>query len=366
MCSNRAGLSVRLLLGLCGLAGPFLAALLLAACGPTAARPPAPIALPTPAPSAAPSEPPPPMARQSLRAAYTAPSASQAPLWIGVEAGLFQEQGLDVETFYISGSDKAVAALLAGETPVTLLAANTLISAVAQGADLIYVAGGSAKLTFQLMVPPQITSAAQLRGQPVGATGRGSANDFALRYALRRLGLDPEHDVVLRAIAGGEPQMLAAMQSGAILAGAFNAPNDYLAGQAGMRSLARLADWNVPYQVAGVAVRRAFLAEQRDTVRRFVRGYVASVERMKADPAFAQAVMRQYLQSEDPQAIAWGYRAAVEALPSPPYPTEAALQTVIDGLAEVTPEVRQLAPAALMDTTLLDEVTAGGRAEPPR
>jgi NitT/TauT family transport system substrate-binding protein len=360
MGSNRAGLAASLLLMLCGLAGFFLAALLVA-CGSAAARPPAPAVPGTPVPSAAPGEPSPPAARQTLRAAYTAPSASQAPLWLGVEAGLFREQGLDVELTYISGSDKAVAALLAGETPVTLLAANTLVSAVAQGADLVYVAGGSAKLMFQLMVPPQITNAAQLRGQPVGATGRGSANDFALRYALRRLGLDPEHDVVLRAIAGGEPQMLAAMQSGVIFAGAFNPPNDYLAEQAGMHSLARLADWNVPYQVAGVAVRRAYLAEQRDTVRRFVRGYVASVERMKADSSFAQAVMRRYLQSENLQAIEWGYRAAVEALPSPPYPTEAALQPVIEGLAEVTPEVRQVSPAALLDTTLLDELTAGGR-----
>jgi len=236
-----------------------------------------------------------------------------------------------------------------------------MVSAVSKGADLVYVASaGSTKLMFQLMAQPQITSVEQLRGQPVGATGRGSQGDFALRYALRRLGLDPEQDIVFRAIAGGDQQILVALQTGAIVAGPLIPPNDYIAEQAGFRSLARMADWNVPLQSLGVAIRRGYLADQRDTLRRFVRGYLLAVERFKADPALAQAVTRQYMQSDDAPAIEWGYRATVEGLPALPYPSEAGLQTIIESLATVDPEVATVQPAAFIDRSILDEILAAG------
>lgn len=334
-------------------------ALLLSACGqPVGAPRPAPAESAGAAPGSAPAQGPTAVPLQSLRAGYTALAASHAPLWIGVEAGIFRELGLDVEPMLIGGSDKAIAALLSGEVPVSSLAANTVIGAVNQGADLVYIAGNASKLVFQLMAVPGVTSAEQLRGQPVGATGRGSATEFALRFSLRRLGLDPDTDVVLRTIAGGEAQMLAAMQAGAIQAGAFNPPNDYFAEQGGMHSLARMAEWDVPYQLSGVVVRQAYLAEQRDLLRRYVRGWVASVERMRDDPAYAQEVMRQYLQSDDSRALEWGYRMAMEAQPFPPYASLAGLSTVIEGLAATDPEVRRVQPAALLDNTLLDEAMA--------
>ncbi|HZR97185.1 MAG TPA: ABC transporter substrate-binding protein [Chloroflexota bacterium] len=331
----------------------------LAACAPPATAPPA--ASPAAQAQEAPAE---PATLQPVHVAYTALVSAQAPLWIAVETGLFREQGLDVDAVLISGSDKAIAALLSGEAPITMLASGAMVSAVAKGADLVYLASTSTKLTFQLMVQPQVTSVEQLRGQPVGATGRGSQSDFALRYALRHLGLDPEQDIVFRAMAGGEPQMLAALQSGAIMAAALNPPNDYVAEQAGFHSLARMADWNVPSLGVGVAVRRGYLAEQRDTVRRFVRGFALGAERMKADPALAQAVIRQYLQSDDGPAIEWGYRAAVEAMPAVPYPSEPGLQSVIDALAEVDPEVATVQPAALVDRSILDEIIAAGLDRP--
>jgi NitT/TauT family transport system substrate-binding protein len=336
-------------------------ALALATCAPPADAPAASPAQPAQAAQAATAETAAPPPRLPLRVVYPSLGSGQAPLWIAVETGLFREQGLDVEALLISGSDKALVALLSGEVPIAILASGAMVSTVARGADLVYVASaGSTKLMFQLMAQSQVTSVEQLRGQPVGATGRGSQADFALRYALRRLGLDPEQDIVFRAIAGGEPQMLAAMQSGAIMAGALNPPYDYFAEQAGFRSLARMADWNVPLQGLGVAVRRSYLTEQRDTLRHFVRGYMLGVERMKADPALAQAVTRRYMQSDDAPAIEWGYRAAVEALPALPYPSEAGLQTVIDALATVEPEVATVSPAAFIDRGIVDEILAAG------
>src|SRR5262249_58543130 len=103
-------------------------AVALAACAPPAASPArqTQAAPPAPAGGNAPAQPSPaggdiPAPLQPLRVVYPALSSGQAPLWIGVETGLFREQGLDVEALFVSGSDRAIAALLSGEVPITIL-----------------------------------------------------------------------------------------------------------------------------------------------------------------------------------------------------------------------------------------------------
>ena len=254
-----------------------------------------------------------------LKVAYTAIATAQAAFWLAVEGGYFQQQGLDVDLIRLDGSNRAMPALLSGEIPISVLTGAAVAGAAAQGADVVFVASGASNLVFQVVAAPQITSFEQLRDQPVGSTGIGSSSDFALRYALRRNGLDPERDVVNRNIAGGDAQILAALQTGAILATAFAPPTDYFAVQQGYRSLARLADWDIAYQGAGVVTTKSFIASQRDTMLRFMRAYVAAVHRAKTDEAFAIGVMRQYTGIDDQGSLEWGYHQYVDAWPPAPY-----------------------------------------------
>ncbi len=69
-------------------------------------------------------------ARIPLKMAYTAITANQALFWIAVEAGLFAEEGLDVDLMRVESSARALPAMLAGELPVSLLATGAIASAV--------------------------------------------------------------------------------------------------------------------------------------------------------------------------------------------------------------------------------------------
>jgi NitT/TauT family transport system substrate-binding protein len=308
----------------------LLLAMLVAGCTSASSPPaaPAPVAPAQPAasapqgaapaaPAASPTAPP----RQHLRIGYTALSANQALFWIGVEAGLFAQEGLDVELIRFDGTARALPAMLSGEVPISMLASGALVSAAAQGADVLFFATSSNKLVFRIMTPPHITGVEQLRGQAVGAGGRGSASDYALRYALRGLGLDPDRDVLFRDIPGGDVQTVAALQSGAVLAGAIAPPGDYRAEQLGLRTLVPLADWNVNYQGTAPGTSRAFLTAQRDTVRRFLRGYVRSLHRAKTDVPYTLSILKQYTQLDDERGLEWGYRMYIEPLEPAPYPT---------------------------------------------
>jgi ABC-type nitrate/sulfonate/bicarbonate transport system substrate-binding protein len=298
----------------------------------------------------------PPVARQPLKVAYTAIAAAQAGLWIGLEGGHFAEQGIDLELLRLDGSGRAMPALISGDVPISILTGAAVAGAAAQGADLVFLASAASNLAFQIMVPQQVTSFEQLRGQPVGVSGLGSSSDFAMRTALRRFGLDPDRDVITRSIAGGDAQIMAALHNGAILAAAFAPPSDYHAEQQGFRSLARLAEWDVPYQGAGLVTTRTYLAANRDLVRRFLRGYVVAIHRMKTDPAFTLSVMRQYTGIDDERALEWGYKQYIEPMAPVPYATAAGLQGVIDSLAPTNPDVLKVDAAALIDSSLLQEL----------
>jgi NitT/TauT family transport system substrate-binding protein len=303
---------------------------------------------------------PPTEPRQPLKVAYTAIAAAQAALWIGLEAGLFEQYGIDLELLRLDGSGRAMPALLSGELPISMLTGAAVAGAAAQGADVVFLASGANNLVFQVVAPPHITSVEQLRGQPVGVSGLGSSGDFALRTALQKNGLDPDRDVIVRSIAGGDAQIMAALHSGAILAAPFAPPSDYHAEQQGFRTIARLADWDVPYQGAGLVTTRTYLAANRDRVLRFLRGYIAAVHRAKTDPAFAIAVMRQYTGIDDERALEWGYKQYLEPMDAVPYPTAAGLQGVIDSLAASNPDVLKVQPAAAIDSSLLRELESSG------
>jgi hypothetical protein len=56
---------------------------------------------------------------QKLVIAWTAVSAFNSPFWIMSDAGLYKEEGLDVDTMYIASSPIAAKATLAGEVVIS-------------------------------------------------------------------------------------------------------------------------------------------------------------------------------------------------------------------------------------------------------
>src|SRR5438309_11686829 len=60
------------------------------------------------------------------------------PLWLAQDAGLFQREGLDVELIWIQGNP-AVATLISGEIALLHCIPHNVISAMAVGAERVYL-----------------------------------------------------------------------------------------------------------------------------------------------------------------------------------------------------------------------------------
>src|SRR6185437_5514843 len=116
-----------------------------------------------------------------------------------------------------------------------------IISAVAGGAQLVFVTGIYRTLPYMIYGAKGIGTPAQLRGKRVGITTFGDLSDFGTRFGLRQLGLDPDKDVSLVQM-GGQPIRMAALQSGAVGATILNPPYTFQARNLGLPLLIDLID----------------------------------------------------------------------------------------------------------------------------
>ena len=131
---------------------------------------------PPPASSAAGPSPAAPSAPVALRIALNTPGAAVGPLWIAKEEGFFTRYGIDAELVQVPGAERIVAAMLAGELPVAVIAAPALINAVLGGADLVLLGSYTNDVRFEFFGRPDITSVRDLRGKPIGVTAAAASS----------------------------------------------------------------------------------------------------------------------------------------------------------------------------------------------
>jgi ABC-type nitrate/sulfonate/bicarbonate transport system substrate-binding protein len=67
----------------------------------------------------------------------------------------------------------------------------------------------------------QTRTVEDLKGKPIGITGAGTYSEFAMKTFLKKHNINPEKDVVLRAI-GGTVLRAAAIEKGIIAAAPFS------------------------------------------------------------------------------------------------------------------------------------------------
>ena len=104
------------------------------------------------------------------------------PLWMAKDAGFYEREGLDVEQIWIQGNP-ATAALIAGEIDLLYCIPHNTISAIAGGADLVFVASIYNRMQYRIVAAPGIDKMEQLLGKVVGVARLHDVAHFYLRLA---------------------------------------------------------------------------------------------------------------------------------------------------------------------------------------
>ncbi|MBI2370040.1 MAG: ABC transporter substrate-binding protein [Deltaproteobacteria bacterium] len=295
----------------------------------------------------------PPVGAQELVVGYNVIAATVAQLWVTHGAGVFQRHGLKVNLVFVQGGTRTTQALLAGDLAVAHVASPSVITSVAQGAQVVFITGMYRTLPYVIYGAAGVAGPAQLRGKQVGITSFGDLSEFGMRYGLRVLGLDPDKDVTIVQV-GGVPLRLAALQTGRIGAAVLIPPFTLMARKLGLPLLVDLIG-KVEFAGSAHAVRRADLARRRDTFQRFVDAVIEGNRYFKARKQESVQIMARYLRGADSESLEESYEAyAKRIMADPPLPSPTAFQNAIDYVARDFPQAARLRPADLFDSSLVE------------
>lgn len=284
-------------------------------------------------------------AQERIRLAYSAISGAMLTPWVGVEAGIFKKNGLEVQLIYIAGGSTAAAALIGGDVQISLASGDGVVRGRLQGIDLISFADMTSTLVFSLMVQTEVSAPDDLKGKKLGITRFGTSSHAALVAGLKRLRINLSDVTVLQ--MGGIPQVLAGLESGAISGGILSAPTNIKGKKLGMKELLDIGTLKIPFQMNTFIARGDFIRRNPESMRRLVQAIIESIHKIKADQAFATKVLAKYTKIEDPEILAETYRMfAVRYLSRAPYPSEEAVK---QRLAEIAIQDQRAASANAKD-----------------
>jgi len=293
-----------------------------------------------------------------LRVAYSSISGSAVVTWLAVDKGLFAKNNLDVELIYVAGS-QAMQSLLSGTTPIGIQGIEPVFRVNAHGSDTVMLLGVVTKPPFSIIVRPEIKDYRELKGKPMGITRYGSSTDMLLRLSLEKWGFKPEVDVPILQM-GGVPPILAGMESRKIVGGPLSLPTLARARQQGYRELADVADLVPEYQVAGVVTRRAFIKQNPEVVRGFVKSIAEAMALFRNDPEAVQKVMKERLKISDPLVIQETQKDYPRYMPKIPYPGRAGIAVIKAFLDKNELAVRPLSIDDQIDNQFVRELEQSG------
>jgi NitT/TauT family transport system substrate-binding protein len=228
-----------------------------------------------------------------LTVAYSSRSIAPIDYFIAEERQYFRAERLDVRLVQIRAA-VAVAATLASEVDV-LGSISTAISAAQRGARIKVLAVTLHRPLFWLVARPEFKSISELKGKVLGVVSIGGAQHSALRYMLRKGGLNPDSDVTT-ILAGDVPTQLQSLASNAIQAAALSPPIVIVArDRFKMTVLANVLD-EYPTIQNGVAVTDKMLDEKPKLLRSLLKARARASREFHENPQVPIEVISKLLQ----------------------------------------------------------------------
>lgn len=293
-----------------------------------------------------------------IRMSYSSVGAASLSTWVAVDAGLFNKHGLDVGLIYIGGGPRAMATTMANETQITQGAGVGSILAKVSGADAVMFATLLDTTPQSLMVHHDLKSPQELKGKKIGVTRFGALSDFGVRKYLEKINLQPEKDVAILQL-GGLPEILAAMQNGAIHGGALSSPALTKAKHLGFKELIDLGNLGIRYPGLSYMTTEAYIKTNRPVVINFLKAIIESTHYLRRNREFAIRVLKKYTKMDEQLVLDETYDLFTQRyFRLVPTPSGEEVKTVLDQIKD--PKARRTDYDSFIRTDLIGEIEQSG------
>ena len=238
--------------------------------------------------------------KKQIRVVFTSQTwTSSLPFRVAMAKGYFRAQGLTVEPVFIRGGPAAIAALISGDADFgSIGGAQAVFRTRARGLDISIIGSISNRVNYAIIGNSASKNVEDLKGKIIGVTGAGAFSDFAIRIFLKANKIDPDKDVMLRAI-GATPLRAAALEKGIIAAAPFSPEDAVYLLKKGFPLIANLSDLlSIPQAV--IVARDELMQKYPETTKRFLA---------------AQILGMQLARNDKKEAIKAGYEAGLRGDP---------------------------------------------------
>lgn len=225
----------------------------------------------------------------------------KGPTTMGLVNLMNSEEGADYTFTMYGAADEIVPLLVKGELDAAAIPANLAATLYQKTEGQVEVACvNTLGVLYILEKGDSIQSVADLKGQTIVTTGKGTTPEYVLRYVLSENGIDPDTDVTIE-YCSEATEALSQVQAG--VANIAMLPQPFVTSALSQVEGLRVAlDMNEEWQkVAGsqlvtgvLVVRKDAVETDPDAFASFLDGYAASVEAANTDLEGTAALCESY------------------------------------------------------------------------
>jgi ABC-type nitrate/sulfonate/bicarbonate transport system substrate-binding protein len=249
------------------------------------------------------------------------------PAWLGLHAGLFAAEGIDLTIDHIEGIEEVNERLRTGRAQLAYGVTEHVILDAESGGHLAIIGGNVNRLPFSLIARPGIADLKGLRGKRIGVSSLRAGSSSLIMRLLAEQGLNWPDDYEL-VPCGPILARWELLRSGGIDAGLQGAPLNHIALDQGFVSL---CEPRQDFQFTSLDVDTRWAAANRDTLLCFLRGFLRAHDLFYADrdlardvavkqsgiePRYADRAWEEYTRDEifprDAEASAAGVQSLIE------------------------------------------------------
>ena len=291
---------------------------------------------------------------------HSAVSGSQAILFVTRDAGFFKKYDIDLQIVFVAGAPPNIAALVSGDLDLTIFAGPAAIAANLEGANTVVLMTYINTMEHTFITRPNIKKPADLKGRKFGIARPGATDDYGVRVAFKKWGLDADKDITFLSV-GTQPSRFAAVQTGMVDATLLQPPFTVKARQEGLLELASLGELGLDYIGTSLATTRQTIQKKENIVRRFVRAIVEGVHFYKTQKEASMQSIAKFTKLTDRASLEEAYSTyAIKYMARVPYPSLKGVETILEDLAKTNPKAKGADPRRFVEPRFLKELEDNG------
>jgi NitT/TauT family transport system substrate-binding protein len=274
------------------------------------------------------------------------------------EAGFFKKHGLDIDLIFIDGSSRGIQSLMSGDIPFTSAVGTAVINGKLAGGDIAIVNSMVNTLPYFVFGKAEIKSPEDLKGRSAAMHIPGTAADFALRLALKGVGLSLKD--IKGVTVGGAPARVTAVGTGQLDFTVGTEGEKIRGDKLGLKVVIDMAKLNIPFQFTCTVATRRTIRENPDMVQRMVRAMAEAVHFYKNNKDSVVKIMQKYSRGPDRSFFEAVYDSSREVLVEDTYPTMEGLKNTLEIQASIDPKAAKAKAEDFVDLRFVDELKKSG------